>query len=248
MKLCIDPGHGGVQPGAVGRYSREKDLTLVISRQLRDKLSTTGIQIIMTREDDSDVSLQQRCNIANQTSCNFFMSIHCNSFSNTSVTGTETFYNSGYNNGYALATVVNTAAVSINQNNNRGVKPADYYVLSYTTMPSILLECAFISNPNEEDMMNNPDWQDRFTDALATAIAQYLGYSYTPPQPDNPDEIPDSIPGVKEIVKCPVGYDEYLIEDKRRILHLNKRNYISLDPDGIRIFVNGEVAVQYIEK
>lgn len=224
MKLCIDPGHGGVQPGAVGRYSQEKDLTLAISKQLKYKLTTTGMQIIMTREDDSDITLQQRCNIANQSDCDLFISIHCNSFRDPTVTGTETYYSPNDMDGYNFATVVNDAAVSVSKNNNRGVKTGDFYVISYTTMTSILLECAFISNPNEEDMLNNPDWQD------------------------NSDEIPESIPGIKEIIQQPVGYDEYLIEDKRRIIHLNKYNYISLDPDGIRIFVDGKAVAQFTNK
>jgi N-acetylmuramoyl-L-alanine amidase len=184
------------------------------------------MQIIMTREVDTDITLQQRCNIANQSNCDLFISIHCNSFSNPSVTGTEIFYYTNDSKGYDFATVVNNTAVSVSKNNNRGVKPAHYYVISNTTMTAILLECAFISNPDEEDMLNNPDWQDNITEALAASISKYCGYNYTPSQPDNPDEIPESIPGIKEIVQQPVGYDEYLIEEKRRVIHLNKYNIL----------------------
>lgn len=244
MKLCIDPGHGGSSPGAVGNYSKEKHLTLAISRQLGDKLKTTGIEIIMTRDDDRYVSLQERCTIANRTNCDLFISIHCNSFYNPGVTGTETFHYKGDSKGQAFATVVNDAAVSVNKNKNRGVKTADYYVLVNTKMTAILHECAFISNPQEEDMMNNPTWQDNFTTSLAAAIAKFCGYNYIPPDP-GPGDIPESIPGVSEIVAKPVGYDEYLFKENRRIIHLNKYNYISLDPDGIRIYVNGRLVSEF---
>jgi len=175
LKLCIDAGHGGKSPGAVGKYSQEKNITLNLALKLQEKLERSGIQVIMTRIDDIYLELQERCDIANKNSCDYFISIHCNSFSNTAVTGTETYYYRGSKEGLELAKAVQIAAIKYSKNKDRGVKTVDFYVLKYTKMPAILLEAAFISNESEENMMNDSNWQDGFTRSIAIAICDYMG-------------------------------------------------------------------------
>ena len=95
MKVCIDPGHGGSQPGAVGpNGTLEKDITLAVSLKLRDLLKAQGFEIIMTRETDKDVrtrpqenELQARCNVANNAKADYFVSIHCNAAEDKSAHG-----------------------------------------------------------------------------------------------------------------------------------------------------------------
>lgn len=181
MHICIDPGHGGSSSGAVGKYSFEKDINLSISLKLESFLARMGIAITITRKGDFYLSLQERCDIANNSSCDYFLSIHCNSFSDPNVSGTETYYYQGSREGFGLASRIQYAAVGYNNNINRGVKTADFYVLKYTAMPAVLLECGFISNKAEEDMLNNKDWQDGFTQSVGAAIAQHLGVDPTIP-------------------------------------------------------------------
>lgn len=195
MKICIDPGHGGRTSGAVGKYSKEKDINLAISLKIQTYLLKMGINVIMTRKDDSYVSLQKRCDIANSNKCDYFVSIHCNSFSNSSASGTETFYYPGSKAGRALASRIQHAAVAHNNNADRGVKTAQFYVIKYTNMVAVLHECAFISNKAEEDMLNNKEWQDGYAKSLAISIAQHVDVSSVDVEPVKVTRAKDSIAG-----------------------------------------------------
>ena len=175
MKICIDAGHGGRQPGAVGNYSKEKDIVLKLALLLRDKLKRFGIEIIMTREGDSDVSLQGRCDIANRNKVDYFISLHANSFSDKTSNGTETFYYGTSTKGKQLAEVCQKSILDVYNTRNRGVKTGEFYVIKYTNMPSVLLEFAFISNQNEENLLNDVKKQDEVTTSLANNIAKHLG-------------------------------------------------------------------------
>lgn len=175
MKICIDPGHGGSSSGAAGKRSLEKDINLQLSLKLRDRLAKSGIQIIMTRTTDVYLDLQPRCDIANKNKCDYFISIHCNSFSDPNVSGTETFYFKGSKGSMDLAESIQNAAAAYNKNNNRGIKTAEFYVIKYTDMPAVLHEAAFISNDKEEQMLIDGDWQDGYTKTIAVAICNYLG-------------------------------------------------------------------------
>jgi len=100
MKVCIDPGHGGSQPGAVGYFgTKEKDITLQVALQLRDVLKNAGVEVVMTRESDKDVrtakqpnELQARCDVANNSKADVFVSVHCNAADDRTAHGTETWY------------------------------------------------------------------------------------------------------------------------------------------------------------
>ncbi|WHH58365.1 N-acetylmuramoyl-L-alanine amidase [Petroclostridium sp. X23] len=177
MKLVIDPGHGGSDPGAVGSYSKEKDINLLLSLKLKNKLTASGISVICTREDDSEVSLQKRCDIANNYGADYFISMHCNSAKDTGASGTETYCLATGGKAYELAKVLQQAMIEFNNNKDRGVKVANYYVLKYTNMPAVIIETMFLSNQQEEERLNNTQWQDLFTSYLAEAICVYLGFT-----------------------------------------------------------------------
>ncbi len=179
VKIVIDPGHGGVDVGALGTYSREKDINLILSLKLKKQLVTRGIDIIMTREDDRYVYLQDRSDIANQNQADYFISIHCNSSSNAQISGTETFCYSENSEGYILAKILQTKMIEYNKNNDRGVKTANFYVLRMTEMPAVLIETMFITNAEEEETLNEPNWQDMFVNQLSEAIGEYLNFPST---------------------------------------------------------------------
>lgn len=176
MKIVIDPGHGGKDPGALGSYSREKDINLILSLKLRDKLIAGGINAICTREDDRYIDLQTRCDIANNVEANYFISIHCNGAKDPRAGGTETYCYRRASEAYRLAQVLQNRMAAFNKNINRGVKTVGFYVLRHTRMPAVLIEAMFITNQQEEDKLNNAQWQEGFTGILTKAIYEYLGF------------------------------------------------------------------------
>lgn len=183
MKVCIDPGHGGSQPGAVG-YSGtlEKDITLSVSLKLRDILKTKGLTVIMTRETDKDVrtkpsqnELQARCDVANKVNADYFVSIHCNAAEDKKAHGTETWYSDKDAKSKVLANSIQSELVKQIGRANRGVKVGNYYVTNSTKMPAVLVELAFISNPEEEKLLIDPAFQWKCALGIANGILKAAG-------------------------------------------------------------------------
>ena len=183
MKICIDPGHGGTQPGAVGPGgTMEKYITLSVALKLRDLLEQRGIDVIMTRETDKDVrtrqqpnELQARCDVANTANADVFISIHCNAAEDSRAHGTETWYSDKDNKSKVLANCIQTELVKQIGLRDRGVKQGNYYVTRYTKMPAVLVELAFISNPEEEKMLKNEEFQKKCAVGVANGVLRFLG-------------------------------------------------------------------------
>lgn len=183
--VCLDAGHGGSDSGAVGPSGvKEKDVTLKVTLKLRDLLKERGVRVVMTRESDTDVAganasayqeLSGRADVANRNMANLFVSVHCNSFTSPSAHGTETYCFPGSREGRRLATGIQAKLVSLVGNGeNRGVKEENFAVLRYTDMPAVLVELFFISNPEQEEALNNAAKQAQFAEAIAEGIADYL--------------------------------------------------------------------------
>lgn len=178
--IVIDPGHGGSDPGAVGPSGlREKDVTLAVSKKLAAYLCDIA-DIHLTRWTDKELrpddnsDLAARATLANSINAELFISIHCNSASPVA-NGVETYAYKPGGNGERLARLVQEELVKATGLTNRGVKFANYYVLRRTSMPAILVELAFISNPQEEALLGNPDFQDVCARAIAVGIKRYYG-------------------------------------------------------------------------
>lgn len=184
MKICIDPGHGGRDPGAIGSSGlKEKDVTLSIGLKLREKLQLQGIQVVMTRDRDTALGssinedLNNRAAVANNAKVDYFVSIHCNA-AGPSAYGTETFAYKPGGQGEQLANEIQNQLIHKIGLRNRGVKFANYAVLRNTNMPAILVETAFISNHAEERLLADDAWRDRFAEAIAVGICNHLGIEY----------------------------------------------------------------------
>ncbi|WAM33171.1 N-acetylmuramoyl-L-alanine amidase family protein [Caldicellulosiruptor morganii] len=183
MKVCIDPGHGGKDPGAIGKNgTKEKDITLAISLKLKYILEDgLKIETVLTRESDKpsweqrniQEDLKARCNIANSSGADIFISIHCNSSQRDTAGGVETYYYKDSKKGFLLAVEVQKSIVKNTELLNRGVKFANFYVLKWTKMPAILIECGFISNPEEEAMLKSDTFQTQLAMAIANGVANY---------------------------------------------------------------------------
>lgn len=180
MKICIDPGHGGKDPGAIGPSGTyEKNIALAVAKKLAARLSP-ACQVVMTRTDDRRLGANQkadldaRTTIANQAQGNLFISIHCNSASNTKATGVETFALAPGGEGERLARSIQTELVRETKLADRGVKFANFAVLRKTAMPAVLVELGFISNPAEERLLRDPAWQEKAARAIATGIMAHV--------------------------------------------------------------------------
>ena len=171
--ICIDPGHGGTDVGAIGHIGGkdvyEKNITLSIALPLRDMLTSAGAKVVMTRDTDKDVygpwadadpELQARCDIANEAHADAFVSIHIDSFSNSSVDGTTAYYNAKSSKDLLLAQMMHQATMNSLSIPDRGVKSNDFYVNVYTTMPSVLMEMGFITNDHRVKMLTS-SWGPR---------------------------------------------------------------------------------------
>lgn len=185
--ICIDPGHGGTDVGAIGHIGGkdvyEKNITLSIALPLRDMLTSAGAKVVMTRDTDKDVygpwadadpELQARCDIANKAHADAFVSIHIDSFSNSSVDGTTAYYNAKSSKDLLLAQMMHQATMNSLSIPDRGVKSNDFYVNVYTTMPSVLMEMGFITNDHRVKMLTS-SWGPRgIAQSLFNGLVNYF--------------------------------------------------------------------------
>lgn len=185
--ICIDPGHGGTDVGAIGHIGDkdvyEKNITLSIALPLRDMLTSAGAKVVMTRDTDKDVygpwadadpELQARCDIANEAHADAFVSIHIDSFSNSSVDGTTAYYNAKSSKDLLLAQMMHQATMNSLSIPDRGVKSNDFYVNVYTTMPSVLMEMGFITNDHRVKMLTS-SWGPRgIAQSLFNGLVNYF--------------------------------------------------------------------------
>lgn len=215
--IVIDPGHGGKDPGARGiRKTEEKDVTLKVGLRLRELLSKqSGVRVLMTRDRDVFIELEDRAKFANNNEADLFVSIHVNSHPSRTVKGIEIYHfgeakdqralevaarengtpisNMGVGWEYLVADLLTTKKIEeslelawnakealVSQMNGQyvlndhGVKTAPFYVLRFTSMPSILAEIAYISNPDEEDLLRRPTFVRDVAQSLYHGIVSFL--------------------------------------------------------------------------
>ena len=182
--ITIDPGHGGSDPGAVGnKGTLEKNITLEISKRLKEFLQEKGAIVYMTRTTDREVAgpgasdvdeLQARINVAEKHNSDLFISVHINSSVNKKVGGFSTYY-------YPKTKFDGKIAKSIQDNltanygrDNLGLREANFYVIKRCSMPATLLELCFISNKKEEKLMAGNWFQTKTANLIAEGIENYF--------------------------------------------------------------------------
>jgi N-acetylmuramoyl-L-alanine amidase CwlD len=184
--IVIDPGHGGSDSGAQQNGLTEKVVTLDVSQRLRSLLIARGWNVKMTRDTDVDVfapndsahdELQARCDAANAAGARLFISIHVNSFTSNDLNGTTTYYYKGQD--LPLADAVHRRLAAALDSKDDGVRKANFYVIRHTAMPAILIETAFLSNPDDAARLRSP----AFLQKIAVAVADGVGDYTSIPQP-----------------------------------------------------------------
>lgn len=189
--VVLDPGHGSIKngfsdPGAVGPLTKlyERDVVLDIAQQVRDKLVAQGATVIMTRTTaNTNLTLQGRAEIANEIGADIFVSIHANASTKKSYSGSSTYFYAPSNHEVLasqrwvrqrLASTVQRALVAEGSRKDLGIMEANFAVLRETSVPSILVETAFISNPDEEYLFATSDFRNRLATGIAKGIENFL--------------------------------------------------------------------------
>lgn len=172
-KVILDAGHGGHDLGGTFGLTFEKHLALDVVRRIDVYLKSQGISTKMTRSNDSFVSLPRRARIANTESGAIFVSIHFNHARSRKAAGIETFYHSKNKQSLKLAHMVQSAALYKTRAGNRGVKKANFLVLSKNSRPAVLLECAFLSNSSDRYRALDPEYRQRIAEAVAMGIIKF---------------------------------------------------------------------------
>ncbi len=189
--ILIDPGHGGIDGGAQSKAGTiEKDINLQIALKLRDNLEEKGYKVYMTRDEDEGLyqkgntvrekkreDLNRRVEMKKETECDIFVSIHQNMFPQSKCYGAQVWYASN-DNSYNLATVVqDSIKESVKDNNKRVAKPAaEAYLILRDKYEgaSILVECGFLSNPDEEVKLKSDEHQNLIVEGISNGIDKYF--------------------------------------------------------------------------
>ncbi|HSH36569.1 N-acetylmuramoyl-L-alanine amidase [Schnuerera sp.] len=177
VKVFLDAGHGGKDPGALGNGLREKDIALAITMKIGNILKKHGLDIRYSRTTDVFLDRTDRATMANKAGSDVFISIHCNGFHDSSVKGVETYRYTSSNSGGKLAKAIQDSIILNGVYTvNRGIKTADFDVLRLTRMPAVLVELAFITNFQDAHILKKR--QDDLAIAVAKGILSNFGISY----------------------------------------------------------------------
>lgn len=189
--VIVDPGHGGTDGGAIGDDGTvEKNLNLAIALLLKEKLESEGIQVIMTRQTDEDTDgltgfhkrqdLEERARIGNESGANLYVSIHINASTVRKDQGFQVWYGSGNDDGQQLAEKITQSVGNANICTRiRAVKqvPETLYIFRTVTIPSVLVECGFISNAADLYKLQQETFRNDLCKALCEGIVNYLSGS-----------------------------------------------------------------------
>lgn len=185
--VVLDPGHGGRDPGKVGAQGeQEKDINLAISLKVKERLEKDGMEVVMTREKDvmladEDASnkkledLNNRIRIINERQPAVAVSIHQNSYSDASVKGAQIFYFTHSDKGKQAAEALQKELLEFDQENTRKIKANDtYYLLKKTEVPTVIVECGFLSCPEEAALLTDEAYQKKLAEAIAKGIESWV--------------------------------------------------------------------------
>ncbi len=190
MKIVVDAGHGGVDGGVVGATTgvKESDLNLSISLILKEVLEDIGFEVILTRKTEGGLygaptkgfkkrDMEKRRELIEKADPALVISVHQNRYPAKAVRGGQVFFKRGDIRGEKFALAVQDKLNGLY--NGEGVKarkatPAEYYLLSCSSAPSVIVECGFLSSPKDEALLLNASWQRRLADSVAAGVMAYF--------------------------------------------------------------------------
>lgn len=192
--ILLDAGHGGIDPGALSddKTVEEKNINLQITLKLRELLESSGCLVLLTREDDVSLyddrpgkttrqkyneNLKNRKKMIKESGVDAFISIHLNKFQQSKYYGAQTFYPKGQDDSKLLSKFIQDELKRVVDNTNRReVKPSnDIYLLKDNNIPSVLIECGFLSNEKECKLLDDEKYQEKVAWAIYAGIQKYFG-------------------------------------------------------------------------
>ena len=192
--VVLDPGHGGSDPGKVGVHKeQEKEINLQIALLVKEILEQKEVKVIMTRESDKGLAdestsnkkvqdLKRRCSLIHEVQPDCVISIHQNSFTDTSSCGPQVFYYGASEESKTLAIQLQNALdEALEVSDSRGIKCNNgYYIFKNSPAPIVIVECGFLSNSNEADLLATDAYQSKLARTIYEGVCRYLGFLQTP--------------------------------------------------------------------
>lgn len=187
ITIVIDAGHGGRDGGSVGVSGTiEKEINLDYSLALKEKLEKAGYRVVLTRKNDDGLysplsknkklsDMQARFRIIKKANPNLVVSIHMNSFRDKSAHGATTYYREGDEASQTIGNLIQKSLYTYVDAPTLNSKVGDYYILNCSYFTAVLVECGFISNPQEEAQLNTKEYKNKLTDAICNGIMLYFG-------------------------------------------------------------------------
>lgn len=179
--VMVDAGHGGKDPGKVGvNDALEKDINLAIAKKLKASLEKANVQVMMTREEDKSEDtklgdMKKRVELINEVKPTITVSIHQNSYSDQSIRGAQVFYFTHSKTSEEAATIMQETLRQMDSENTRAIKANNtFYMLKKTEVPTIIVECGFLSNPTEAEKLTTEEYQQQLADTICSGIIKWL--------------------------------------------------------------------------
>lgn len=183
--IYLDPGHGGLDPGAMYKNIKEKNINLQISKNLEKRLTKLGAIVYLTRYDDYDLSvnntinrkrsdLSRRGNIINKSDCDLFLSIHLNAENTGIWKGAQTFYNTNNKENKKIAELLQQQFKEDLNSKRKAKNKNDLYLQKRINRPGVLIEVGFLSNASERYLLKQEKYQDKVTLSITNALLKYF--------------------------------------------------------------------------
>ena len=173
--VVLDAGHGGEDGGTVEQTATEKEINLAVVLKMRELLENQGICVVLTREQDIFIKLEERVRVANGEKADLFVSIHCNYYEkDSSIYGLECYYCKGAEDGKYYAERILDTIEKSGEIVSRNAKPSGYYILKNTTVPAVLVETGYLSNYNERNQLISGEYQGKLAQELVEGIVEGL--------------------------------------------------------------------------
>ena len=191
-KVIVDAGHGEPDGGAVTSDGvKESTLNLQIAQKLEEVLIDEGMEVIMTREDEQNIAdidkqnkiremkvsdINNRIRIANESDADFLISIHMNKYNGAACKGWQTFYNKNSENGKKLAEAIQEGIKEIVKTDNKrtALKIENIKLIEKSTIPTVIVECGFISNPEEKVLLQSEEYQQKLAEGIVYGVKKYI--------------------------------------------------------------------------
>lgn len=186
--IVIDPGHGGIDSGAVSPLgTKEDELNLKVAQKLKKYLEGQGASVVMTRETQQGLSskkqedMRKRVDLIKESNADIVVSIHMNKFQQAQYYGAQTFYMKGSEEGARLAECIQNQMVeNLIEGNNRKIKAVDnLLILKAGSSPAVIVECGFLSNAREEALLKTDEYQEKIAWSIYSGIMEYFA-SFSP--------------------------------------------------------------------